>query len=143
MRSPALYQEVVEFFHKHTNRSFHSSNILFQARVDGVLIGLVRLCHEENRYILRSMEIKNEYQGQGIGTKLLLAFQTYVDQQDLDPVYCLPYAHLEKFYGQIGFVKIEDQELPAFLKLRVEAYRRKRLDEKFCGMTRVRPVSVS
>ena len=137
LSDPDLYQEVVEFFHRHTNRSFHQSNILFQARVDGALIGLVRLCYEENRHILRSMEIKKEHQRKGIGTKLLAEFQTYVDQRDIGPIYCLPYAHLESFYAQIGFKRIKDEDLPPFLKLRVEAYRRKRPDEKFCGMMRL------
>ena len=136
MRDPRLYREVEDFFHRHSNRSFHKNNILVQARSQGFLIGLVRLCHEENRNILRSMEVKSEFRRQKIGTRLLDAFQQYVAAEKIDVIYSLPYAHLEKFYGQIGFRSLDEDDLPPFLKLRLEAYRRKRPEARFCAMIR-------
>lgn len=137
MRDPALFEEVQEFFHRHTNRSFNEHNMLFQARLDGELIGLVRLCHEENRFILRSMEIKKEHQRKRIGTRLLQSFDEYLRAREISLCYCLPYDHLVSFYSQIGFRTVEvEAELPTFLRLRLEAYRRKRPEARFLGMVR-------
>jgi hypothetical protein len=55
---------------------------------------------------------------QGIGSQLLVALR------DLDdPCTCVPYTHLETFYGRAGFVPLEEHNMPDFLRARAVEYR--------------------
>jgi hypothetical protein len=42
--------------------------------------------------------------------------------------YCVPYSHLARFYGQVGFVEMEEDSAPEFLSHRLTEYRRSGLD---------------
>jgi hypothetical protein len=42
--------------------------------------------------------------------------------------YCVPYAHLVDFYGQIGFVEMTPAAAPSFLASRLEEYSRRGLN---------------
>lgn len=52
------------------------------------------------------------------------AFQQYLDENNFNPTYCIPYSHLEKFYGLIGFKIICEKDAPEFLQERFRLYRK-------------------
>ncbi|MGD1920056.1 MAG: GNAT family N-acetyltransferase [Pleurocapsa sp.] len=92
---------------------------VFLANINNELAGVVRLCPEMNVLVLRGMQVLPEFQGQGIGTKLLKSCNDYLGQQ---PCYCIPWSHLHSFYGQIGFQIISPAELPDFSAQRLKRY---------------------
>jgi len=84
------------------------------------IIGAVRLCREHGAKLLRGMYIKQAFRGKGIGLSMLLYLKA---QGDLEGCYCLPYGHLDRFYGKIGFEQIPIAEAPGFLVERLTQYR--------------------
>ncbi len=97
-------------------------DLFFIAREKDSVIGCVRFCRENDIALLRSMMIDADYRRKGVGRQLLNAFSKYVRNQKISPVYCVPYSHLETFYGQIGFRKINDEDAPDFLIERLKNY---------------------
>ena len=73
---------------------------LLLAEHDGELIGIVRLATEEGVVALRGMQVHPRFQRQGIGKRLLAAVAQELDGKGC---FCIPYAHLVGFYGEIGF----------------------------------------
>ena len=63
--------------------------------------------------------VEKEFQRQGIGTSLLREVENLIINKD---TYCVPYQHLSKFYGQIGFKEVGDFQTPEFLLNRKAAY---------------------
>ena len=98
------------------------------------LIALVRISSEEEIFVLRSMQVHSDFQRQNFGTKLLNELETYILKRNFTPLYCIPYGHLEKFYGQIGFKTISENESPFFLQERVKGYRQRNPQSQFCIM---------
>lgn len=86
-------------------------------------VGCVRYCVEEHIPMLRTMMIAVEFRGKGLGRRILREFALFLDENQVKNVHCLPYAHLEDFYGAIGFQKLSEFEIPPFLKERLETYR--------------------
>jgi len=87
--------------------------------IDLDIIGAVRLCIENDVKVLRGMYIKTGFRRKGIGASLL----TYLkDHTAMEGCYCLPYRHLKKFYGIIGFEEITAQAAPEFLAERFQRY---------------------
>ncbi len=84
------------------------------------IIGAVRICMEQDVMLLRGMYIKQLFRGKGIGLSMLLYLKA---QGDVAGCYCLPYAHLDQFYGKIGFEKISIAQAPGFLADRLAQYR--------------------
>jgi len=84
------------------------------------LIGVIRLCLESGHAILRTMRVSESYRGQGIGKRMLGAFEVLVSARDC---YCLPFAHLTGFYGRIGFKPIPVEQAPPHLQERYKKYR--------------------
>jgi N-acetylglutamate synthase-like GNAT family acetyltransferase len=82
-------------------------------------LGVVRLVNESGITVLRGMYVRYENQHQGIGTELLNAVADLIEKKE---AYCIPFSHLAKFYGQIGFREINDQHAPEFLVERKEKY---------------------
>lgn len=87
----------------------------------GEIRAALRLCRETDCLVLRGMRVSPPYQRQGLGSRLLQFAAKAMDSRDC---YCIPYAHLESFYAQIGFVRIDPEVAPAFLRSRFEHYRR-------------------
>ncbi len=117
---------VTPFYEEQDKRpSLREEDLFFIAQKDDKVVGCFRFCFEENTPVLRSMMIHSDYRRHGIGTALLLNFETYLNEHQLRKTYCLPYAHLEGFYGQIGFQLIAESQAPLFLKSRLSAYRQK------------------
>ncbi len=83
---------------------------------DNIVVGVVRLCCEENCYILRGMQIHQNYQHQKTGTKLLNTLNRHIGSKTC---WCIPHGWLENFYNQIGFQRIEESKAPLFLQHRI------------------------
>lgn len=59
------------------------------------------------------------YRGRGIARKILFKLAKIIGPREC---YCLPWDHLEQFYGSIGFQKIDPKQAPKHLKDRAEEY---------------------
>lgn len=99
-----------------------SGDLFFLAMVGGGLIGCVRYCVENETPMLRTMRVHQDYRRQGVGRALLTCFAAYLDARGVRNVYCLPYPHLEDFYGMIGFIRVSPDDAPEFLQQRLRAY---------------------
>ena len=82
------------------------------------IIGTIALENRGDKGILKRLYIKNEYQHQGIGTKLYNAFEEYVKEKtNIKTIYLacgkvLENAH--KFYIKNGFKKIDNLEIELY-----------------------------
>lgn len=97
----------------------------FLAESSGDLVGLLRLEPEGGTTLLRGMRVQPAYQRQSVGTALLGVVADYLGNT---ACYCVPYAHLVGFYGQVGFVEVKVNDAPEFLRTRVAEYRGRGLD---------------
>lgn len=95
------------------------TDLIFGAMSIIIFVGVVRLVREHNVNVLRGMQVHPDYQKKGIGSQLLLALEKEIP----DTCYCLAHEWLENFYGKIGFKRIDDADLPAFLQQRLHKYR--------------------
>lgn len=84
----------------------------------GRVVGVVRLTREHGYTMLRGMRLQPEYQRGGIGTRMLRLFVQQLD----DDCYCVPYANLLDFYGQVGFRVLTRTDAPPFLAERARTY---------------------
>ena len=66
---------------------------------------------------------------------MLRRFATMLADADC---FCLPYAHLVSFYGQIGFEPVAPEALPPHLAARLASYRRERREVSVIAMRRPR-----
>jgi GNAT superfamily N-acetyltransferase len=89
------------------------------AERDGAIIGVVRLAPEHGTTVLRGMRVESDFRRQGIGTRLLEAVVANLTGH----CYCIPYAHLTGFYGQVGFRVLAPSAAPEFLAGRLASYR--------------------
>jgi GNAT superfamily N-acetyltransferase len=102
-------------------RGFTPQDTLLIARLDLRLVGAVRLCPEHGLTVLRGMQVAPEVRRRGIGIALLRACDAKLGDATC---YCVPWRHLEPFYGAIGFRSCEPQEASHWLGERLRAYRR-------------------
>lgn len=109
-------------------------DVFFLAMLESELVGCVRFCVEEKTPLLRTMMIDQKYRRSGIGLSLLKAFASFLDENSIRDVFCLPYAHLDQFYGKIGFQSVDETDTPAFLLARLAKYRAK--EDNFICMRR-------
>lgn len=125
-------EKVQEFYRsRNYNQAINSECTISVARINGEIIGVVRICLESNVLILRGMQIKPEFHRQGIGSKMLAEVKKILEEKEC---FGIPYKHLEKFYDQIGFKKIEEQKAPDFLRKRIIEYRQKYPEKSFVLM---------
>ena len=104
--------------------------------IDGLtIVGIARISWEDNFLCLRGMRISKAYQRAGLGTRLLKALEELIFLHDC---YCLPYLHLGAFYSQIGFLPLENNQLPQLLKRRIFAY----LEQGIAVMAMYRPARI-
>jgi N-acetylglutamate synthase-like GNAT family acetyltransferase len=94
------------------------------------LLGCVRLVRENGVMVLRAMQVSSEVQRRGVGRRLL---EQLVSQLGDEECFCIPYPHLEQFYGLVGFRKISPEEAPVFLRERLVRYQK---DKSFILMRR-------
>lgn len=83
-------------------------------------VGIVRVSAEQGTLVLRGMRIAEHARRQRLGTRMLEAIAAWLGDREC---YCVPYPHLARFYGHIGFVVLEPSAAPAFLAERVTEYR--------------------
>ena len=105
------------------------SDVVVGQRDGKGLAGVVRLCFEQGFVSLRSMQVRQDLQRQGVGSQLLRRFVQLLDEQKINYVYCMPYAHLESFYAQIGFVRLMQSEealVPPQLWKRLDKHRNRK-----------------
>jgi N-acetylglutamate synthase-like GNAT family acetyltransferase len=95
---------------------------LFFIAMDDAVLGCVRFCVENDTPMLRTMMVDAVHRRRGIGGLLLREFVGYLDAHQIRDVYCLPYAHLDGFYGAVGFQRIAPEQAPAFLQQRLRSY---------------------
>src|SRR5579871_156160 len=81
-------------------RKIAPDDTIWLAENAGELVGIVRIAAEFGTLVLRGMRIAEGWQRRGIGSLMLLAVDKWLDERKC---YCVPYAHLGKFYCQIGF----------------------------------------
>jgi pimeloyl-ACP methyl ester carboxylesterase/N-acetylglutamate synthase-like GNAT family acetyltransferase len=103
------------------------------AEAGGEIVGAVRLCVEEGAQVLRTMRVRPDFQRRGIGRLLLRRFATMLDGRDC---FCIPYAHLAGFYGDIGFEAVPPDALPPHLATRLAGYRARTPNVAVIGMRR-------
>jgi len=101
-------------------------DVILCAEGQGNIVGIVRLAIEHNVIMLRGMQVDPAHHRRGIGRKLLLQFQMLLDPYE--PCFCVPFRHLIKFYGIIGFKEIQVNEAPPHLAARLARYRNDGLD---------------
>jgi GNAT superfamily N-acetyltransferase len=66
------------------------------AEISGDVIGTVRVAPEHGTLVLRGMQVAEQWRGLGIGIRMLHAVVSWLDNRRC---YCIPFAHLERFYG--------------------------------------------
>src|SRR5712671_2626479 len=117
-------QQTVDAFYASngSNAKARPDDLFFIARAGDAVIGCVRYCVEYDVPMLRTMRVANAYQRQGVGLALLTRFVNYLDEHQIRDVFCLPYAHLDRFYGLRGFMTLPGSQAPAFLQERLHAY---------------------
>lgn len=121
---------LVDPFYEQEGKSHRARNsdLFFVAFIENIIVGVCRFCVEENTPMLRSMIIHAPLRSQKIGAKILESFARYLDENNYRPTYCIPYGHLGKFYGLIGFKIIKGEDAPAFLQERIQTYRKNSSD---------------
>ena len=97
-------------------------DLIVCAEKDKKIIAVVRLCNENQTFVLRGMKVDKKFQRQGIGKALLIQLGKIIGHQTC---FCIPYEHLENFYSTIGFKKIEAKKIPKHLLKRLERYKLK------------------
>jgi N-acetylglutamate synthase-like GNAT family acetyltransferase len=107
---------------------FSAGDTLIVAEEGGEWIGAARLCLEHGHYLLRTMQVESARQGESIGSQILKHFISLVKERGVREVHLIAFDHLERFYGQIGFVKV--QAAPEFLLERLSAVANKSPDKK-------------
>ncbi len=100
-------------------------DIVWLAEAGSEPIGIVRIATEHETLVLRGMRVAQVSQRSGIGTRMLRAIEEWLGPREC---YCVPYAHLERFYGQVGFTRADPGGAPEFLIERVSQYRGEGLD---------------
>jgi len=101
------------------------NDTVWLAESAGQLIGAVRIVPENGTLVLRGMRVADLWRGRGIGSQMLRAIAIWLDTRTC---YCVPYAHLVGFYGQIRFVEVAPASAPHFLAERMRKYQGRALN---------------
>ncbi len=114
---------IEEFYKKNGSKgTARQDDLFFVAYFDDSIVGCVRFCVEEGTPMLRTMYVDSTCRQQGVGRYLLEAFAAYLDLNKIKNVFCLPYTHLENFYGFINFKIVPTNQVPPFLIDRSKTY---------------------
>ncbi|MDA8794033.1 GNAT family N-acetyltransferase [Bacteriovoracaceae bacterium] len=127
-RSNESLQEISKFYESlGYGGGVKDNDDIFLTYLKEELICSVRLVEENSVIVLRGMFMLERFRGKGRGKDILNSLIPYLDQKEQD-CYCIPKSNLEKFYGSIGFNKINLNESPPFLKDRLTEYLNKGFD---------------
>ena len=103
--------------------SIGDSDQMIVATLLSQLIGAVRLVEENGVHLLRGMYIADRCQRMGIGARMLKHFEELIERQQIMNIYLTCGAHLDDFYGQIGFkILTNPHDIPSFLAARSAGY---------------------
>lgn len=134
LRGEAVKADIDDFYKRNGSKgTARKDDLFFVAYSGNQMIGCVRFCIEEGIPMLRTMYIDSSCRQQGVGRNLLKAFGEYLDKNNIKNVFCLPYTHLEKFYGLINFKIVEAREVPKFLIDRAAEYAQRGTRTLFMG----------
>jgi GNAT superfamily N-acetyltransferase len=112
-------------YRRKIRRKIDPADTVWIAERAGEAVGIVRIAAEHGTLVLRGMRIAEHARRQGLGTRMLQAIAEWLGHREC---YCVPYAHLVGFYGQIGFAEIEPADAPPFLAQRLVDYRNEGLN---------------
>ena len=117
-------RSIVDPFYERNEKSpcARDEDLFFIAMENATPLGCVRFCVESGTPMLRTMRVDSEHRRRGIGSRLLQAFAEYLDANSIHDVFCLPYSHLDAFYGSVGFERVLPEDAPPFLQERIRAY---------------------
>jgi N-acetylglutamate synthase-like GNAT family acetyltransferase len=104
---------------------FLASDLVLLVEDGRVIVGVVRLCEEENELVLRGMYVKEEHQRRGLGTRMLDGLDL---SRETRRCWCVPFEHLTGFYARAGFEPADVDKAPRFLRDRLAGYRRRGMD---------------
>ncbi|MBQ4835604.1 GNAT family N-acetyltransferase [Pseudoalteromonas luteoviolacea] len=89
------------------------SDVIAIALIEGQKVGVGRVQQiTEHAAELGGMYVNPDFRGVGVAAKLVAFLVDNASQYA--SVYCLPFAHLAKFYGKFGFIPVEagEQQVP-------------------------------
>lgn len=95
------------------------SDLVFIARQNNEVIAALRLCDNDNIWLLRSMCVAEACRGQGVGSFMLLHLNKVFSEKT---VYCFPYVHLQDFYQRAGFIDIPLEAAPEMIRQQFNRY---------------------
>lgn len=131
---PDEFNEVMEFLRENGYPLEVNPADTFYAAIDqGVMVGVVRLAREFGITVLRGMRVAPSHQRRGIGTRLIRLLEEDLNGTEC---YCIPYAHLIEFYGQIGFRVLDTSDAPPHLSERIAGYRARGTGKEYAIMYR-------
>jgi N-acetylglutamate synthase-like GNAT family acetyltransferase len=90
---------------------------VFAARDGRTLVGALRLCPEAKTLVLRTVVVADGWRGRGIGRTMLATASEAIGRREC---WCFPWEHLERFYGAIGFRRVDRERIPPSLLHRLE-----------------------
>jgi len=96
-----------------------SDELIIVAYDQHTMVAVVRFRPIANYRLLTGMAVNETNRGSGVGTKLLLHCQQHILEGN---DFCFSYSHLQHFYQQAQFKKIDKEALPAELKDLFERY---------------------
>ncbi len=77
-----------------------ADDLCFWLEEDEVIVAALRLTPEQEYSLMRGVWVDKQRQREGLGSELIR--RSFAFWPTL-PCYCFPYAHLERFYHQLGF----------------------------------------
>jgi len=96
-----------------------STERAFCSLINNEVIGAVKVESRHGVSILRGMYLAEPIRNKGYGSKFIQFIEPILNKTTS---FCMPFTHLEQFYAQVGFKKIQMQQLPLFLQKRFASY---------------------
>jgi len=119
-------EDVLAFYRKSGYRSKpNRGDTLVIATFQNAIVGAVRICWEKGFTVLRGVRVLPEWQGRGIGSRLVERAIRVAQEEKGEDIFIIPYRHLIGFYERMGFRALPSEHAPAIVRARYK---------KYCGM---------
>ena len=89
---------------------------------DKEIICSAKLKTIDKKLLLTGVACDPEFRGEGYASQLIKQLLLLQEQ----PVYCFPYAHLQPFYSQLGFIEADSQSVPEIISQKFYTYSKNR-----------------